>query len=97
MKNLLTDITQTSQDTVVQDYTDSINARLSLFFYDKDSSISSFFAKLKKRLKEGEIQLPLTTFQIRRMDGSIQYALESELAEINDFLKLRESVEESSN
>lgn len=97
MKHLLTDLLLVSQEEILSEYEKTIDNKLSTFFYDENFEVSSFFAKLKVKLKDGISMLPMTNFELKRLDSRVTGSLKDEVKLLTAFLQNTHSAEPLKN
>lgn len=86
MKDFLQDLIHVSQDKIISEYENTIDARLTNFFHDEDHDVNSFFARLKVKMKEGKVTLPLTNYEIKHWDNFVVHLLKCEIGQLDSYL-----------
>lgn len=85
MRAFLNDLIQVPSELVAVNHKNQLEHRLSWFLYDEDNDAGSFFPKLKLKLKEKKIKLPLTLQELKYWDQIVVSTLKSELSPINSY------------
>lgn len=93
MRNLLHDLALVPQDVVVTAYKRDLDKKLTRFFYDEHNDAGGFFPKLKVKLKEKKVVLPLTVKELKNWDLVVVKTLKAEISVITNYLgkEIRES------
>lgn len=86
MRNLIHDIIYIPQDLVIENYKADLDKRLTRFFYDEDNDSSSFFPKLKTKMKERKVTLPLTVQELKNWDHIVVKTLKTEMNMIGNHI-----------
>ena len=86
MKNLLHDLILVPQDVLIAKYEKTVETKLHQFLFDEDNDINTFFPKLKVRMKEKKVHLPLTAQELKTVDKMVIKILKAEMALITAHL-----------
>lgn len=86
MKQFLHDLLLVNHESIIANYQNELEKKLDAFFFDEDNDVHSFFAKLKVKMKEKKVRLPLTHYELKNGDQMVVKIVKNEMVLINNLL-----------